>query len=307
MVAGSTAAQVRAEILGSKSVRHTIAAAVCTLLCCGWAHGQPPKSAVAAPATGAAEAPAETAPGDSTPLIREEEPSVYLLPDGNDNYKPVINFRFEQFKRLLELERQLETGAAKPSYAVEMSGEGVADGSRVRLSLEFQVTVPDEGWVRVPIRLDEAILLSQTHSGPGEHVVVPSEDDRGYTAWFRGRGSEPHRLSISASVPIERVAGESRFRLSLPRLTTSELKFRVPIRDAVVRTLQGVELERLTPASGDATLVRVLGAGAPSNSLGANRPPQSTLSRPSSAPRRAASSTGWPGGDDLRSTCRDDD
>lgn len=257
---------LRAKILGRKWVRYSTAAAIYTLWVYGCALSQapqtpaPPSNAAVAPGQPESAAPAAALPEPVAPSIREEEPAVYLLPDENDNYKPVINFRLEKFKQLLELEKQIQSGATRPSHAVEMSGEGVADESRVRLSLQFQVTTPDEGWVRVPIRLDEAILVSVRHEGPGEHVVVPSDDNRGYTAWFRGAGKDPHRLSISATVPVERAAGESRFRLSLPRLTTSELRLRVPLPDAQVRVPPGLELERLA-ANGDETLVRVLGAG----------------------------------------------
>ncbi|MBL9125254.1 MAG: hypothetical protein JNG90_16575 [Planctomycetaceae bacterium] len=212
--------------------------------------------------------PSETAGEQPTPApappaagpIREEEPAVFLLPDGKGEYKPVINFPLEKFKQLLEMERQLSGGIGKPSAAVEMRAQAVADGGRARLEFEFQFTLPGEGWTRVPLGLNESVVVSHEALGPGRQVLLPAEDGPGYVVWIEGRSGDPARLRLSALAPIQRVGGESRLHLTLPRLTTSELTLRVPLRDAVVRTPQGTILEQVPNGNGDQTVVRSVGA-----------------------------------------------
>ena len=242
-------------------LRHSRALALWILLLPGVTLGQEP----AAPATPPVSQPQPEksppqAPASAAGPIREEEPAVYLLPDGKGGYKPVINFQLDKFKQLLELERQVETGTGKPAYSVELRGQAVADGNRARVELEFQCAVPADGWVRLPLRLDEAVIVAQKHQGAGEYVLVPADEGQGFVAWLKGGTGEPHRLQVTALVPISRVGGEARLHLSLPRLTTSEFTLRVPMREASIRTPQGGVLEQVPGGNGDETTVRTVGA-----------------------------------------------
>lgn len=236
-------------------MRHGLLAAAFILATArtSWAQEAP------SPAGGAEESPvpAAASPGG----VREAEPAVYLLPDGEGGYKPVINFPLDKFKQLLELERQLAAGSSKPAYAVELTGDGVVNGSRARLQLEFQVTVTESGWTRAPLGLDEAVLLSHEHQGGGEYLLLPADDGRGYVAWFRGGEEKPHRLLLTVHVPVTRVGGESQLKLALPRLTTSQFALRLPIRNAVVRAPPGVEIETSDDGDAHVTAVKAVGAG----------------------------------------------
>ena len=67
----------------------------------------------------------------------------------------MLNFSYERFIRLYQLQNRLDNQDGKPRYVIqEMKIAGTANSRQAELLAEFSINVRDAGWVRVPLRLD---------------------------------------------------------------------------------------------------------------------------------------------------------
>ena len=234
------------------------AAAVCHLLvwCCFCTAQE-----VASPA--APEKTKPTAAAESTPgRVEEVRPSVYYLPDKQGNLQPVLDFKYQDFVELYKLKSQLERRDQPPRYSLQrMSVTGTAGADHADLTVQFQVLVRDDGWVRVPLRLDQSLLRGEVqHRGAGEQFVHFESDGQGYVCWIRGKADSQHEITLTVLAPLATVGEETRLKLFVPRATASELKLTVPIAAAVAKVSDGATL--LPPVAGEkATELTVVGLG----------------------------------------------
>ena len=91
--------------------------------------------------------------------IEESKPAVYYLPDKQGNLQPVLDFKYQDFEELYKLKNQLGRHDEPPRYSVQrMTATGTASEEYAELSLQFQILVRDDDWVRVPLRLDQGLL-----------------------------------------------------------------------------------------------------------------------------------------------------
>ncbi|MFQ5730370.1 MAG: hypothetical protein ACE5KM_00290 [Planctomycetaceae bacterium] len=140
-----------------------------------------------------------------------------------------------------------------PDYAVNsVALDGTADEMRARLTatLTLQVLRDDE-WLRVPVFLNEAVILGTKHeflgsridAGPGTGGQAAFSDrtrSGGYRWWFRGRGY--HRLKLTLVVSIAKSVAQRRLRLQLPPLSAaSTLQLRVPDPNLIVVPQKGTD------------------------------------------------------------------
>jgi hypothetical protein len=217
------------------------------LLCCSLVAAQP---AGGTPAPQAAKpqaaTPAEKPRIEEVPATRVEEskPSVYYLPDKDGHLQPVLDFKYQDFEELYKLKNQLGRRDEPPRYSVErMTVAGTAAEEYAELSLQFQVLVRDDGWVRVPLRLDQGLLRGvATSKGRGEQFVHYEGEGEGYVWWVRGKPDTQHATTLTMLVPLATVGDETRLKLFAPRATVSELKLTVPLADAVGKVSEGATL-----------------------------------------------------------------
>jgi hypothetical protein len=191
--------------------------------------------------------------------LDETEPSLYYLKDKAGQLQAVPGFRFETFVELYKLKNQLSQPETKPAFALEqMSITGRAAGDRAELVVRLKVRTDEERWVRVPLRLDQAVLSEPAaYEGKGKQFVHYPPGGEGYVAWLDGQGERAHQLTLKVLVPLVELGGATRLKLFLPRTTTTELKLTVPLASAVATVTEG----RLSAAAGDkATELTVLGA-----------------------------------------------
>lgn len=119
--------------------------------------------------------------------------------------------------------------------------EGTAGETRAKLTATITLQVlndNDDTWHRVPLYLNEAVILVGTkHEYFGERIdgrprpggraaYSDRTPESGYRWWFRGHGF--HRLTLKLSVPIAKTVAQRRLRLQLPRSAASTIKLRVP-------------------------------------------------------------------------------
>ena len=128
--------------------------------------------------------------------------------------------------------------------------------------------VRDDGWVRVPLRLDQGLLRGEVqYRGPGEQFVQFESESEGYVCWIRGQANTQHELTLTMLVPLRAVGEESQLKLCLPRATASELKLTVPGRGIVAKVSDGatllppVERKQKDGKATDSTELTAIGLG----------------------------------------------
>lgn len=197
------------------------------------------------------------------PLVEEVQPSVIHLRDKSGNLVPVPGFRLEDFQQMLRREYELKQGAQPPRFTLQaMTASGTAKADHAQLTIQFQYLVHEEGWVRIPLRLDQAVLRAEIqYKGPGQQFVHFEPDGGGYVCWARGGAGRARHLTMDVLVPLVVVGEETRLKLSAPRATTSEVKLTVPLSGALGRVTEGASLQSAPSADGTQTLFTVLGLG----------------------------------------------
>lgn len=197
---------------------------------------------VQAPVAGEATAPSavETPAADSkpdnktqptapqSPALAERGPSVFLIPDAAGVLQPVLNLSLDRLERLLALD-QANSEGKRPDYALSLTAEGEARANDAELNVTVDIRALKEGWIAVPLRLDEGLLLpeSDRYEGPGSAVLLPAVGARGYVCWLRGDADAQHQLKLTLRVPLVQRSGETQLRLMLPRASAAQLKLHV--------------------------------------------------------------------------------
>ena len=202
--------------------------------------------------------------GEQIPTrIEESRPSVYYLPDKQGNLQPVLQFKYQDFVDLYKLKNQLEQRDQPPSYTLQrMTLSGTADAEHATLTIQFQVLVRDEDWVRVPLRLDQGLLRGAAeYKGSGKQFLHYEGEGQGYVCWLRGKPDSQHDLTLTMLVPVSIVGEETRLRLATPRATASDLKLTVPLVGAVGEVSEGATLLPSPSANSAATEFDVVGLG----------------------------------------------
>ncbi|MHB9045983.1 MAG: hypothetical protein ACYC35_08590 [Pirellulales bacterium] len=219
-------------------------------------------AAAPAPAVPAAKSPDKpaVAPAGKPAQVM---PELYYLKDKNGNLQAVPGFTFEDFEELYRLKNQLAEGDQKPRYTLEnISAAGTASPNHAELVLGFRIVVRDKDWVRVPLRLDAAVLREPPqYQGSGEYFLHFEDNGQGYVVWIRGDPSQPHQLTLKVLAPLAGGGSESRLKLSLPRANASQLKLQVPLARAVATASDGATVLSADPAAGNATEFTVAGLG----------------------------------------------
>jgi hypothetical protein len=198
-------------------------------ICAPQVHAQPP--ATETPPTKPAETPESPQPekkpvaGPPTPASELE---TYLLRDSKGNLVPVIGLTFEDFEKLLKIQKGLAPPPPPPFSIDSLTVTGKADGSTAELQVAATVRVRQEGWVRVPLRFGGTALLEPAkYQGPGEHVLNVGSEGDGYLLWLKGQGKS-HQVQLRLAVPVTDAGPERRLQLNLPRGTESAVRLQVP-------------------------------------------------------------------------------
>lgn len=200
---------------------------------------------VAKPETPAkpAEAPepkAESKPA-AGPAAPPSELSTYLLRDSKGNLVPVIGMSYEDFEKLLQIQKGLAPPPPPPFSIDSLTITGKADKTTAELQVTTTVRVRQEGWVRVPLRLNgSALLETAKYQGPGEHVLNVGTDAEGYVLWLKGQG-KAHQVQLRLAAPISETGPERRIHLQLPRGTESAVRLQVPLGQVVANLRNGSE------------------------------------------------------------------
>ncbi|MGE4101345.1 MAG: hypothetical protein AB7E74_05230 [Pirellulales bacterium] len=198
----------------------------------------------------------------TAPAIAERAPSIFLVPDAAGGLQPVLNLSLERLERLLAGD---DSGsmAARPDFALSITAQGEAQATDATLEVNFEIKALKGGWIAVPLRLDEGLLVpgSDRYDGPGSAVIVPASGERGYLCWLRGDGEATHQLRLTLRVPLELRSTESRLSLTLPRAIGAQLSLRVAGDRVQGRTREPAMLDVETAIEGGGTFFRLQTVG----------------------------------------------
>jgi hypothetical protein len=162
------------------------------------------------------------------PAIEASQLDTFLLRDSKGNLVPVLGMTFDEFEQLLKLKNGL-AAPPPPGFTLDaLSVSGAVEGDLANVQVTATIRIRDEGWVRVPLKLGQAILRqAPRYEGPGEHFLSYDDAEGEYVAWLQGKDGKPHVLTMQYSANLTRSGEESRLELLLPRATESTLRLNV--------------------------------------------------------------------------------
>jgi hypothetical protein len=264
---GETGSKLEMPVNRSRANMHRlILVIVAQALCCGLAVAQdrgPAAAGEASRPSPALKSVAEPVAASPAGPFQEIEPALIYLKDKDGNLLATPGFSYEDFQEYYKFKNQLEQLQQRPRYSLQqMAAVGTVNGQRAELTIRFKILIDDAGWVRVPLRLEQAVLSEPVHyDGSGEQFTHFEEHGEGYVAWIRGKRGEQHEVTLKALVGLSSAGGGTRLHLFLPRATTSELKLTLPDNDVVAKVSEGATL--LDPPAGgkDRNVLQVMGLG----------------------------------------------
>jgi hypothetical protein len=210
-----------------------------------------------------ADTSAEAAAEPQMVKVEEVRPSVFYLPDKQGHLQAVLDFNYEDFIELYKLKQRLEGRDVRPRYSIQrMSIDGVAAHGNADLTVQFQIMLRDSDWVRVPLRMDQALLSEPAqYQGPGEHFVHFDGNGEGYVSWIRGKKEGLHEITLKMLVPLNMVGEETKLKLFAPRSTSSELKLKISQSNVLGAVSEGATLRPAVAGEVGGTQFNVLGLG----------------------------------------------
>lgn len=172
------------------------------------------------------------------------KPTVFYLPDKDGRLQAVFDFSYEDFIELYKLKKQLAQRDERPRFTLEkLMVSGRADGNRAELIVRLHVALHDADWVRIPLRLDQAILLEPaTHKGQGELIMQYLGAGEGYVAWLRGPADAGQEIEMRLAVPVAASGADHKLKLYLPRAAISEWKSNVAESSITAQVSEGATL-----------------------------------------------------------------
>jgi hypothetical protein len=160
--------------------------------------------------------------------VQEVKPRVFYLRDQSGELVPVPEFSFERFEELLaETMKRPERQPPRYTHVDLVRITGKVEGRVAELEALYAVRLThtsaddDRDWVRVPLRLNEAILVaSPDYRGEGETILEYDKVGDGYVMWIRDAPGTTHQLTLTAKAPLNRANGDDRLALAVPRSPT---------------------------------------------------------------------------------------
>ncbi len=209
------------------------------------------------------EAPAPPVAGTKVPTMAgaNDLDSLYFR-DSKGNLVLVPGMTFEKLEKLLKLEQGLAPAQA-PAYVLDgLSISGSVQNQRATLDVIATIRVRDEGWVRVPLKMNKGVLRDvPKYTGTGEQFTT-FDAGEGYQCWLKGASAKPHVVRLTFMVSVHESGTQSRLEMLLPRATESSLKLLVPLERAEGSLKIGNEgIVSTRPSGGGKSEVEVIGAG----------------------------------------------
>lgn len=234
---------------------------------------EPTEPATAQEPTPATSAPAEQQPADQQNKQAQAAPQpaagpmatkavgpsgeleIFYVPDPQNPKRlaPLLGMDLGQLRQAWAALQNLAAEAAAPAYSLnELALQGEVQGAFAALEAEISVVVDRSDWVRVPLRMTQAIARTALeHTGPGE-FRCHFEPQQGWVAWLRAPTGSEHTLRWKIVVPVTSDAARSMLRLALPAAAVASLRVTAPGTENTAELVGGVgqlEQERIDTAT----------------------------------------------------------
>lgn len=196
-----------------------------------------------------------------SPLVQGADLKTYYLLRENGELAPYFDMPFEEFEKLYRLYRGIDQAEQPNRFSVTaVSVTGRVRDSLVDLDVKITIRAMVDGWVRVPLRLDECTLRAP-QSTADQNVAFLSVEDGGdgLVCWLEGSRGEETELRLSLAQRLEPSSGRSRLVLQLPSAAFSELVLDVPHLDAIGTPNDEATLQETSQPSVGWTRFTVLG------------------------------------------------
>ncbi len=195
--------------------------------------------------------------------IEESKPSIFYLPDKRGELQPVLDFKYQDFVDLYNLKNRLQRRDEPPKYVLQkIDVAGTAGKQFAELTIRIEILLRDDDWIRIPLRLDEALLRgAMKYAGGGSKFLQYESDGGGYVCWLRGKAESQHEITLSVLVPLVSTGDETRLKLFVPHAAESQLTLTVPMPKAVGQISEGATLLPTEESKGNTTDLRAIGLG----------------------------------------------
>ena len=180
---------------------------------------------------------------------------------GDREMRPPIE-EYDAFRRKYDDQKEQDRA---PRFSLQsISVTGTAKENRAELTVQFDALVRDSDDVRIPLHLDEAVLLEEPqYEGPGKTSVLHYDEGGDGYVWYLlpAEEEQTHKLTLKLWTPLSRTGDRIRMKLSAPRAPMSELELTVPIGNAVIEVSGQGSPEPPSLGPNGSTLFTVAGLG----------------------------------------------
>lgn len=198
-------------------------------------------------------------PEGTTGGVRELSPKVYYLRDKDGQLVLVPDFSFERYEQLVA--REVAQNAPRPpaySFAdlVELRGKSAGQQAELTVVVPLRLVSGGDaasGWVRIPLRLNQAVLTAVPEfTGSGQMFLEYRPDDDGYVAWVQSKSDSVQQLTLQVKMPLARAGGEYQLQLAMVRtpmrlsleLAAADVEGHVGASDENILTIQRPDAQR---------------------------------------------------------------
>ncbi len=140
---------------------------------------------------------------------------------------------YEQFQELWKAARSSRTqppdqGPPVSAVITEIESQAEVAGEVVRVEAELLIQALNEGWTTVPLRLQDASILSATLDG--EPARITHEPDIGYELLLHTEkvGTEPLKLRLTYAKAFQRSPGRHTVSFAAPQAPVNRWTIRIP-------------------------------------------------------------------------------
>ena len=197
------------------------------------------------------------------PQVEVIEPTLHGVRDEQGKLHIVPGLTLKKLQHLLKLEQQVESGKpTPPRYSItELQFEGHVKGDRAEFQATVSIRVLRDGWIRVPLRMAEALAVRAVREEGRSTPVLERTEDEGLVWWAQGRketdadDNGERQLRLKLTVPVRTLAGERVLVLTPPDAVPSELRLSVPLDDVVARAADAQTAVTTAPAGDGTTLI----------------------------------------------------
>lgn len=186
-------------------------------------------------------------------------PDVFVFRDADGNERKLLNMNHADVRAWLE--RQAGN-RQEPEFSLDrFQAVGDAQSDSAKIDVQVDVTLLTDGWARIPLRLDGAIVLEMpTYVGDGEARVVRNADQE-LELWLRGDRDAKHSIQMKIEALLVPSGNKRQLRLFVPRATRSELVMAIPDLRGKPEVTDGVRVEVLGKIASGGRRVRFRGLG----------------------------------------------